>query len=165
MSHEVTTRFKEPKTPTMRRRKCRNCGQWFTFPARWLKSAIGAGQYCSKACTYAGRVAQAAKKPSTDRYGRTWRKADREWSKAVRERDGYVCQWPGCGVVDEYNHAHHRLSRAQYPHRKYDVTVGVTLCPSHHRQAHGSPAEARKLGLLNAQSARYELERKNKRLV
>ena len=50
----------------------------------------------------------------------------RDWSKKVRDRDGFKCQV--CGRTD-ITHAHHILCKERYPEFKLEIDNGVTLCP------------------------------------
>lgn len=78
--------------------------------------------------------------------------ADDKWSKEVRARDGYTCQWPGCGKVYEPNsqglHAAHCFGRRcgtctgsrggwKKPHEcaRLDLGNGLALCWPHHTYA------------------------------
>ena len=69
---------------------------------------------------------------------------DKEWSHAVKLRDGFKCVI--CGETERLN-AHHIIVR-ENPEVKYDILNGLSLCPTHHffnRQisAHNNP-----IGLL-----------------
>lgn len=55
-------------------------------------------------------------------------KADREWSRAVRERDGGRCCI--CGSPS-HPQAHHIVSRQCLATRHMPI-VGILLCPEHH---------------------------------
>ena len=54
----------------------------------------------------------------------------RDWSKKVRDRDGFKCQV--CGRTD-ITHAHHILCKERYPEFKLEIDNGITLCPYHHK--------------------------------
>ena len=56
-----------------------------------------------------------------------------EWRKMVFERDGYTCQ--ECGATDSIC-AHHVKSWSGYPHLRFDLRNGVTLCGSCHTKKH-----------------------------
>lgn len=58
----------------------------------------------------------------------------KEWSKAVRERDGHKCV--ECGAVGRL-HAHHVRPWKHHPELRFDVDNGKTLCPPCHQIAHG----------------------------
>lgn len=55
------------------------------------------------------------------------------WSKAVRERDGNRCQWPGgCLTGDTRIDAHHIAERSLRPDLRYSPENGIALCRTHH---------------------------------
>lgn len=58
---------------------------------------------------------------------------DSQWSKMVRERDGWTCRKPGCGKREPANvlHAHHVIGRGKKATRLL-VDNGLTLCVHHH---------------------------------
>lgn len=58
----------------------------------------------------------------------------RNWSKAVRERDGHKCV--DCGATG-YLHAHHIKSWKKHPELRWELSNGKTLCPPCHTVAHG----------------------------
>jgi hypothetical protein len=128
-------------------KKCRECGKSFLFKPSQSNHYRGAGKYCSRDCSYAGIVKDNAKKPIKDKYGRTNRKADVEWSKAIKERDNYTCQ--RCGVYSESGlHAHHKATRGAHPELKHNIDNGVTLCNSCHTWVHKNPKQSYELGWL-----------------
>lgn len=55
----------------------------------------------------------------------------KKWRKAVAKRDGYKCRWPGCRVRKRL-HFHHIRTWAKYPHLRFVVDNGITLCKWHH---------------------------------
>lgn len=67
-------------------------------------------------------------------------KEDKEWAKAVKERDGNKCAV--CGTTKLLN-AHHILPR-EIKELRHTLWNGITLCPKHHRfsrelSAHQNP--------------------------
>jgi len=54
------------------------------------------------------------------------------WRRCVLERDEYACQ--ACGVKTKYLQVHHILSWAKFPHKRYDISNGLTLCEKCHRE-------------------------------
>lgn len=58
----------------------------------------------------------------------------KEWSKAVRERDGHKCV--ECGATGRL-HAHHVKSWKGNEALRFDVSNGKTLCPPCHQKVHG----------------------------
>mgnify|MGYP001189276499 FL=1 len=59
-----------------------------------------------------------------------------KWRKLVYKRDGYKCQWPGCGMGKKLN-AHHIKRWADFPGLRFEVSNGVTLCRYHHDMIKG----------------------------
>jgi hypothetical protein len=57
-----------------------------------------------------------------------------KWSKAVKERDDYICQHcyldgiPGTGEIE----AHHIVSKSLFPQYAYDLDNGQSLCRECH---------------------------------
>lgn len=75
------------------------------------------------------------------------------WSKAVRERDGNVCQWPGgCQTGDTRIDAHHIAKRSQRPDLRLNLSNGVALCRTHHELTDTDKATAVANGMLNLES-------------
>ena len=67
-------------------------------------------------------------------------KEDKDWAKAVKNRDGWACVI--CGDKEPLN-AHHIIARENHE-TKLDIQNGITLCTRHHffnRQisAHNNP--------------------------
>jgi len=54
-----------------------------------------------------------------------------EWRTEVKDRDGRVCQWPGCSSKHLLE-AHHIKTWAKYPALRYCRANGITLCRKHH---------------------------------
>jgi 5-methylcytosine-specific restriction endonuclease McrA len=54
----------------------------------------------------------------------------RQWTRAVRARDGNACQH--CGKSSGRIHAHHIKSILEHPGLAYEVANGLTLCASCH---------------------------------
>ena len=53
----------------------------------------------------------------------------KEWSIAVRARDGNVCSY--C-FADKYVHAHHLFPK-EIKEFKFDIDNGIALCAKHHK--------------------------------
>jgi len=67
-------------------------------------------------------------------------KEDKDWAKAVKERDGFKCVI--CSGTETL-HSHHIIARENHE-TKLDIQNGITLCSKHHlfcRQisAHNNP--------------------------
>lgn len=139
-------------------RNCRHCGTEFKVSPSQFKAYKGAGKFCSRKCAYAGMVVSCASKPIKDRYGRSNRKADKEWQAAVREKDGSTCQ--KCGVYDKHIHTHHVAPRSRRPDLRHVVENGKCLCGSCHLWCHYHPIEATAMGLLS--DASYERAKREK---
>jgi hypothetical protein len=77
----------------------------------------------------------------------------KQWSNAVKARDGNRCQRPHCTAVDNL-HAHHIVPVSMDPDLANDLDNGLTLCPEHHAEAHavvyGQPELA---GVIRARKA------------
>lgn len=54
----------------------------------------------------------------------------REWIGKVKRRDKH-CKWPGCKSKKKLQ-AHHILTWSRYPHLRFILTNGITLCKQHH---------------------------------
>lgn len=61
---------------------------------------------------------------------------DANWSKSVKERDGYCCQNPSCKSRVGIMHAHHIESYVDNPDVRTSLTNGVTLCNDCHTEFH-----------------------------
>ena len=62
-------------------------------------------------------------------------RVSRIWSKKVRERDNFKCQFPNC-IETKNLHAHHIKSYLEYPELRYELNNGITLCSKHHEELH-----------------------------
>lgn len=54
------------------------------------------------------------------------------WRKCVKERDGYMCQWPGC-LSQKRLQVHHIKTWSKYPGLRYTMSNGITLCTGCHK--------------------------------
>lgn len=54
-----------------------------------------------------------------------------KWRKDVAKRDGFACQWPGCGCSKRLRF-HHIRRWADFPSLRFEPTNGITLCKDHH---------------------------------
>ena len=59
------------------------------------------------------------------------------WARAVKERDGYVCQRCGKILVGRQAKAHHKIPAWFMPQLKFDLNNGICLCGDCHKQIHG----------------------------
>lgn len=53
----------------------------------------------------------------------------KDWIKAVKERDNYICR--ECGATEQIE-AHHMYDFDRYVEKRFDVNNGVALCKSCH---------------------------------
>ena len=79
-----------------------------------------------------------AKQKKLDR--RELKRQDKEWAKAVKERDGNKCVI--CGAT-KYLNAHHIIPR-EVKEMRHEIDNGLSLCPKHHKwntllSAHRNP--------------------------
>jgi len=65
-----------------------------------------------------------------------------EWTQEVILRDGFTCQFPGCGQNHNLDAAHIVSRRANRDLALF-VPNGVTLCRPHHDYLHQHPQEWR----------------------
>jgi 5-methylcytosine-specific restriction endonuclease McrA len=85
---------------------------------------------------------------------------EKRFKQAVRLRDDYTCQYPGCGVYDLHIDVHHIAKRSQRPDLKLVTSNGICLCRKHHSWTDTHHDEAVSLGLLSVES--YEAAQKSK---
>lgn len=69
---------------------------------------------------------------------------DMAWARAVKDRDGWACQWPGCIRTKDNAgmggiQAAHIFTRRKKATRLLEEN-GITLCGGHHFYAHGGGA-------------------------
>ena len=56
----------------------------------------------------------------------------KKWRKEIYKRDNHKCPWPGCNSHKKLN-AHHIRKWSDFPHLRYDINNGITLCSIHHK--------------------------------
>jgi len=60
------------------------------------------------------------------------------WRKAVKTRDNYECQFPGCGYnVQIHLEVHHIERLVDRPDLAFEVDNGITLCRQCHTKING----------------------------
>lgn len=67
----------------------------------------------------------------------------KKWRLDVYKRDHFKCRWPGCqprGTRGKV-HAHHIMKWADYPHLRFNLSNGITLCRKHHDMIKGREDE------------------------
>ena len=144
--------------------KCNWCGKEMIVYKSQIK--IGEGKFCSKKCyglsqrivdrnkkclvcgvkikyssTYCVKHSQLGKRGPNWQGGKTKQsKLERNrlwasrWAKTIYERDNWNCQ--SCGKHGGKLHAHHILSFAKFPNKRFDISNGITLCETCHRKVH-----------------------------
>ena len=63
---------------------------------------------------------------------------NQKWTRAVMERDSWMCQ--NCGTTKHLDAAH-IVSRHVNPSLRHDITNGVTLCRQCHQFYHQFPSQ------------------------
>lgn len=117
---------------------CEQCGAPFKVKLHEAKIA----KYCSLRCT--GLAVLGDRSPNW-RGGGSGTSYSKTWARSVRESAGNRCQM--CGTDKGEMHAHHILSRAEYPDLRNDPSNGMCLCVSCHMAVHH---EAQPLQLVMA---------------
>lgn len=56
----------------------------------------------------------------------------KKYRRAVRKRDKYKCRWPMCEKKTGLQ-IHHIFPWSSFPHLKFEVDYGITLCKTHHK--------------------------------
>lgn len=65
--------------------------------------------------------------------GRNWDDPEYKiWRRAVRYRDGNECQYPHCAHKKDKIQTHHIRKWTDFPHLRYNIDNGITLCKFHH---------------------------------
>lgn len=54
------------------------------------------------------------------------------WRQEIYKRDNHKCKWPNCKCKSKRVYAHHIYPWAKYPHLRFSVYNGITLCYKHH---------------------------------
>lgn len=113
-------------------KNCEWCGKPFQYVA-----ARKVARFCSVHCYH-----ESTKRPGRDiRHREMNTRKYKDWRKAVLLRDGNRCC--RCGSTEGL-HAHHIKSYKDHPSLRYTVENGITLCESHHYEAHGRMARGNK---------------------
>lgn len=101
---------------------CPGCGGEFV---RTKHQAL-ARKYCSYSCSNKA-TGEGARNGSWKGGSAKW------WKQRARERDGFTCQFPECGVTHKGKmiHAHHKIPRSSGGPDTLDNLI--TLCEKHHK--------------------------------
>lgn len=60
-----------------------------------------------------------------------------DWSRQVKIRAGWVCEFPGCGELDrKLLESHHIKPKEQFPELAKELENGECLCLYHHAVRH-----------------------------
>jgi len=121
---------------------CPVCGKVF----RLMSCVSGRKKFCSKACYTKDQESRRGAKTGNWKGGRTktsqlvrTRALYLRWRTRVFERDSYICQDCGAKCGDGKRvllNAHHILSFADNPAKRFDVDNGLTLCRQCHEKRH-----------------------------
>lgn len=80
------------------------------------------------------------------------------WSRRVKRRDGFICQWAGCEFCGNHEgarlDAHHKALRSARPDLCYVDENAITICRQRHSWIHSEQgrAEAIERGFLSLRS-------------
>ena len=59
------------------------------------------------------------------------------WSRDVKIKAGWVCEFPNCGQINKnLLESHHIEPAVQFPEKAQDIDNGTCLCIYHHAVAH-----------------------------
>lgn len=58
----------------------------------------------------------------------------KQWRKIIFQRDNYICQI--CNQKKHDLHAHHLFPFAKYPHLRFELANGITVCVECHKLIH-----------------------------
>ena len=67
----------------------------------------------------------------------------KKFRKSVRNRDK-KCRWPNCKKRRGLQ-VHHIFTWKHYPHLRYEISNGITLCKQHHKAIKGQESNYIKL--------------------
>lgn len=65
----------------------------------------------------------------------------KSWRKEVYSRDQHKCQMTGCKYRGKRINAHHIRKWADFPHLRFDINNGITLCHKCHKRITGLEKE------------------------
>lgn len=145
MSKKEKTHFKD----------CNSCGKQQGFGSKYsLARAIRNNSVC-QSCTHKGvpkspeHVAKvlvnlkayntSLKDSNNALYGEKFQISKnlcRNWSVAVKTRDNYTCNCCSKKETGSHIHAHHVAPKEYFPETALDVSNGITLCASCHKNLH-----------------------------
>jgi hypothetical protein len=116
----------------VRKKNCTGCGKTIYWKRGKPYSSFTKQMFCTKICAdkhgfrYKGENHPCWKGGT---HPRDMRK-QAIWSKAVRTRDNFTCQWCNKRGVDL--HAHHLEGFTECPEKRWDINNGITLCVQCH---------------------------------
>lgn len=65
----------------------------------------------------------------------------KKWRAAVWKRDRNLCQMPECDRKCTRLNAHHIKTRDDFPHLRFNVSNGITLCETCHNKIRNREAD------------------------
>lgn len=131
------------KRARMPHRNCEYCGKWFAY------KAASPRRFCSVSCYRTHEREEREAHPRTRPKKRTLAtirphrvrrtREYKEWRWACMERDNFTCR--KCGTQDGELQVHHLYPWRRYPHLRFAVSNGHTLCRDCHRPLKGHEDE------------------------
>lgn len=64
----------------------------------------------------------------------------RLWGYIIKLRSNFKCEYPNCHYQWNSLDSHHYYSKGAYPHLRFDLQNGISLCTNHHTAGFGREA-------------------------
>lgn len=122
-----------------REKICEQCGKVFRHTPPTTFATFKKRKFCSRECSRKGQKRLTGQdhpnyKPDSRRKNRRGKHG--AWARAVISRDLATCQH--CGATDKALHAHHIKPFSTYPHLRWEIENGITLCYLCHEAVHAA---------------------------